>query len=70
MKEPEVINKYHNTKIYRLEHIPTGYFYIGSTTQRLLCNRLSGHRKHARERPTPAHTKFNELGWEDNTHTK
>ena len=64
MNNKETVNKYQNTKIYRLEHIPTGYFYIGSTTQHFLCNRLSGHRQHAKNRPSPAHLKFNELGWD------
>ena len=57
-------NKYQDTKIYKLEHVPTGYFYIGSTTQHFLCSRLSGHRQNARNRPAPVHIKFNQLGWD------
>jgi len=57
-------NKYHDTKIYKLEHLPTGYFYIGSATQHWLCNRLTGHRQKAKNSPAPVHIKFNELGWD------
>ena len=56
-------NNYYNTKIYKLEHVDTGFFYIGSTTQQL-CKKFVDHKRDAIVKLTPAYKKFNELGWE------
>lgn len=39
------MNKYENSKIYRIRCLNTGNIYIGSTTQRWLCQRLAVHKK-------------------------
>ena len=57
-------NKYNNTKIYKLVHIPSGYFYIGSTTQ-LLCKRYTEHKSRSKTNRLPCYVKLNELGWDD-----
>ncbi len=57
-------NRYHDTKIYKLEHLPTGWYYIGSTTRKL-CQRLDGHKQQAKYRTSAVYSKLNELGWED-----
>lgn len=38
------MNKYHNSKIYTIRSYQTDKFYIGSTCQKYLCARLSGHK--------------------------
>ena len=42
------INKYHNSKIYKIVSDYTDKIYIGSTTQ-LLCKRIYNHKKHYQE---------------------
>ena len=50
-------NKSHNTKIYKLEHLESGFFYVGSTIQ-ALSKRPACHKKDAVREPTPAHKKL------------
>ena len=40
-------NRYENTKIYKLIHPDSGYFYLGSTCDRL-SKRLNKHKKDAK----------------------
>lgn len=51
-------------KIYRLVDAE-GYFYIGSTTKRLLCQRMSQHRYDSRNHPERSpYTHFNTAGFD------
>jgi len=58
---------YSHSKIYRLE-CSTGHYYIGSTTNKLLCIRLANHRASAKD-PRYINTKvykhINAIGWDN-----
>ena len=57
-------NRYENTKIYKLIDHESGYFYIGSTTDRL-SHRLSVHKcKALQYTDRKVYKAFNEIGWE------
>ena len=58
-------NRYNNTKIYKIIHPETGYFYIGTTCDRL-SKRLCYHKSKAKEYPNRSIYKcFNEISWEN-----
>jgi hypothetical protein len=62
---------YSNAKIYKVQ-CPTGHYYIGSTTSRLLCERLAGHRRDAKKegnRNNKLYSHFNTIGWDKATIT-
>lgn len=44
MTSENKINKYHDSKIYRIVCFLTGYVYIGSTCEKYLSTRLAGHK--------------------------
>ena len=58
-------NRYENTKIYKLIHPDSGYYYIGSSCDRL-SRRLCDHKKKAKlYTDRKVFKAFNELGWSD-----
>jgi len=58
-------NRYENTNIYKLIHPESGYYYIGSTCDRL-SKRLCAHKSAAKSRGhVKVYKAFNELGWLD-----
>lgn len=59
------INIYKNGKIYRIQCID-GYYYIGSTTQKLIY-RFNHHKQTAKRDKTQFYNHMNQLGWEHAT---
>ena len=58
-------NKYNRSKVYKLIEYNSGFFYIGSTCNKL-SQRLAQHKCDAKRYPEiPLYKKFNDLGWEN-----
>ena len=58
-------NKYNRSKVYKLIEYNCGFFYIGSTCNKL-SQRLAQHKCDAKRYPEiPLYKKFNDLGWEN-----
>ena len=57
-------NRYNNTKVYKMYDLLYGYFYIGSTTDKL-SRRFSKHKNDSKKVDTKAYKHFNSVGWEN-----
>ena len=58
-------NRYNNSKIYKMYDMINGYFYIGSTSDKL-SKRFSNHKPRARlSKDMKVYKCFNEIGWEN-----
>ena len=58
-------NRYNNSKIYKMYDMINGYFYIGSTSDKL-SKRFSNHKSRARlSKDMKVYKYFNEIGWEN-----
>lgn len=58
---------YSSSKIYKLV-CSTGYYYIGSTTERLLCRRMANHRgdsKKPQYQSNKVYSYINSIGWDN-----